>query len=468
MSTRTSGRLVFVAGETKARDFTSRLLLSAATAEKRGGVLFGGKGAIREALALLPPGILLWKSVLGANDALWDCLAVKGHLFSSLDEEGIAPYKPSGQATRLRSPEESMARVWRVLTNNLAEQQRVEKEYPPFVDHVVLTGNPRMDLWGTELREIHREAARGLQERFGKYVFIPSNFGGQASSISGEHRQKVLQKRGVVDDREFMEFDAAWIEHRNEAAVQYVHMLGRLSERYPDCAFVFRPHPAERAQYWRERIGEHKNIHVIREGDITPWILGSTCMIHHGCTSGVEAALLGKDAIAYLPGFDPRFDENDRMRMDAQATDEEGLFRQLDRVFAGEGPLPCEGRDQARQRLLVQGEPWCCDRIAEVLAQAPCPPVDVQPDELVRRFRKLRIASGARRIARKLGAQKLKRLFQPNSGSISSVMDEDRKWPGASLEEVENLLNAFREHSGRFNKVRARQLADDLFLIYEA
>jgi hypothetical protein len=29
-------------------------------------------------------------------------------------------------------------------------------------------------------------------------------------------------------------------------------------------------------------------------------------------------------------------------------------------------------------------------------------------------------------------------------------------------------LNAFREHSGRFNKVRARQLADDLFLIYEA
>ena len=46
------------------------------------------------------------------------------------------------------------------------------------------------------------------------------------------------------------------------------------------------------------------NIKVVYKDSIAPWILGSKAVVHSSCTSGIEAYLMGKPVISYLPKTD--------------------------------------------------------------------------------------------------------------------------------------------------------------------
>ena len=46
-------------------------------------------------------------------------------------------------------------------------------------------------------------------------------------------------------------------------------------------------------------VSEFPNIEMIHRGNVVPWILASTCLLHNGCTTAVEAAVLGKPSITY-------------------------------------------------------------------------------------------------------------------------------------------------------------------------
>lgn len=460
-----SRKWIYLAEEVKVRGFTSRLLLAATAAEAGLAAVFGEKVAVESLLPMLPAGVLVTKSVLSQNYAVWAQLRRGNHRYASLDEEGISPYLLPEHMCKLRCAGESLPFVWRVFTNNADEQERLTDGFPDFTDRFVLTGNPRMDIWGTDLCRIYDDQVKAIRARFGDYVLIPSNFSGSTIKITREERMKMFQLSGVAHEKELIDYYMAMNAHQEVASRGYQQMLFQLGEAFPEATFVFRPHPAEVIEIWRERLRDYRNIHVVCEGEITPWVLGAQCLIHHGCTSGVEAAFARRPAIIYMPNYDNKFDRGNRMSMDAQAFDEKGLHDQLSRVFSGNGVVPCEGREAARRAMLMPLDPGCSSRIAEILRESPCDAQAVDLTRLVRDIRRIQYP-GFKRIIKDCGGDAVKSLLKRLKLYPQQKGWEHDKWPGSTLAEVEDMLGRFRQVTGKFGAVRAVELGVNIFLFH--
>jgi hypothetical protein len=80
-------------------------------------------------------------------------------------------------------------------------------------------------------------------------------------------------------------------------------------DKIKNCPLIIvRPHPSEDLAAWKNVSKNLKNIKVIYEGEITPWINASSGLIHRGCTSAIQAYLRGLP-IGYLVSKNSRIDE---------------------------------------------------------------------------------------------------------------------------------------------------------------
>ncbi len=61
---------------------------------------------------------------------------------------------------------------------------------------------------------------------------------------------------------------------------------------------VIRPHPAERAQYWRD---EFPQAEIIEGSAPIPWMCGAKALVHPSSTTGIEAAIIGTPALNLDP-----------------------------------------------------------------------------------------------------------------------------------------------------------------------
>ena len=78
----------------------------------------------------------------------------------------------------------------------------------------------------------------------------------------------------------------------------FIHLCHDIS-CFNEFNIVLRPHPEEDRKIYEESFKKKKNISVIKEGSVIPWIMSSNLMIHHDCTTSIESAMLGKSSIAY-------------------------------------------------------------------------------------------------------------------------------------------------------------------------
>jgi hypothetical protein len=74
-----------------------------------------------------------------------------------------------------------------------------------------------------------------------------------------------------------------------------------VSKAFPDHTIIVRPHPAELHETWVNAAEGLSNVKVVFEGTVSPWLLAADAVLHWGCTTGLEAFLMGKPVVAYNP-----------------------------------------------------------------------------------------------------------------------------------------------------------------------
>jgi hypothetical protein len=76
-------------------------------------------------------------------------------------------------------------------------------------------------------------------------------------------------------------------------------MIPAIEAAFPDHMIVVRPHPTENPEAYC-RIAERCNrVRITNEGNVVPWLLAAKVLIHNGCTTGVEAYVMGVPAVSY-------------------------------------------------------------------------------------------------------------------------------------------------------------------------
>ena len=165
---------------------------------------------------------------------------------------------------------------------------------------IEITGNTRLELLGEIGHKYFRQEADAIRLIFGDFILVSDNFGGVEMYTSGESYDPLPELKQRCSDEEtntiVKDINKKLIIAR-ECRDKFTEVINKLIKDNPNIPFIIRPHPLADDRYWNRQIIKQRNVHIIYKNSIQPWINASLCLIHSGCTTGIEAQLSNNESI---------------------------------------------------------------------------------------------------------------------------------------------------------------------------
>jgi surface carbohydrate biosynthesis protein len=446
---------VIIPSEIQSREFDGKLLLACFLAERGLSSIVGSRNHIHMAIARLPRSVYIGKDVRFSSDRISGILKRLGHTIVALDEEAQFYYSRESYR-KLRVSRQALQAADALLAwgpdNALAWRESEHYTGAPIFE----TGNPRIDLMRPELRGLYTEAVKALRDRFGRFVLINTNFGGLNHFFPNLTILKPPERGMEEEDR----WKAGLAAHRYPIFRAFLDMLPKLTARFPELQFVLRPHPAENHDTWRKAAGGAANMHVLHEGSIVPWILASEAVIHNGCTTGLEAYVLGGRPIAYQPRTSGDYDLRLPNELSHQVLGLDQAYSEIEKILNGDWAQA--GQDARRKALFdqhVTSSPnrLACEEIADVVVQAADGGLATSKPALAQRLSGT-VAAEARAVWKRWAANK--------PGHKSNEAYTRHRFPGLGVSEVRAKIALFSRTLGRFSTVDAEDASENIFKIH--
>lgn len=301
--------IAYLTVEVKHRDLDPRLLVASHLVKAGVSVVVGQQWGIFPNASVLPPGIVLFKTVNEIQAMNMAVFRAHGHLVAATDEEVLQCI--DDKCFMLAFSPIAVANCDLFLAQSPAHKGAIERSYPDMAGRVEVAGNSRIDLLAPAGRESFAREAEELRQAHGPFVLFNTNFG-SINSIWGDI-QKVMGIAAAAgafnpnDPAGVAEMNALlqWEQKNFEALVPLIDWTVREATSH---RVVIRPHPGERAAYWEQRYGDNSRVTIIPRSSPHPWIMASDLVVHTGCTTGLEAALMDKPVVNLMPSRHPTFD----------------------------------------------------------------------------------------------------------------------------------------------------------------
>ncbi len=314
--------------ETAARELDAKLLLALYVADKGMRVIIGNRALMNNMLHRFEPGIYLSHNFDKGRRRILKLLAQMGHHVLAWDEEGLVWVDEASYCSR-RVCQGSVARLETIFAWGKEHGDTLRKACGIAGVEVLETGNPRADLLRGQLRGIYAGKASELRDEFGDFILINSNFGWLNYALS-KNRAAMKSQAELEKIALRSRHSMGYLKHRYLTFCSFIDLLPLLARRYPDRKIIVRPHPSENCEGWRQASGGFDNIEVKYDNDLVPWLLGAHSILHNGCTTAVEAALLGKTAIMYSAYDGGAFEISQPARVSMAAKTPEEIFSLID------------------------------------------------------------------------------------------------------------------------------------------
>lgn len=449
---------LIVPSETQTREFDAKLLLACLATERGFATVVGSRTEIHLRIAELPRGIYLAKDIRHSSRKIFGILDKLGFPIVALDEEALLYYSRERYlASRVCEPVLHHARELFAWGPENAEAWR---ECPYFHGVPIhATGNPRLDLMRPELRGFFAEEAAALRDRFGRFILINTNFGVLNHFFPNLTTMLAPEENGTAAPDAGQDFQAGLAAHRHKVFRGFVNVVPQLSRAFPDHSIVLRPHPAESHEIWQKAGAGCGNFHVVHEGNVVPWLMAASAVVHNSCTTGFESYLVGTPVIAFRPALSDTFDLSLPNEVSHQAADVDTLIGMLQAAIRGGLSLDTGERDRRRAiaeryASALEGR-LAAERIVDRLDQLEAGGSVVRPAALTR-------ARGYMdAMIRRLGKERNARI----PGHKNHPDYTRHRFPGIELDEVNRCIDRFRDLLGRFPAAHARRLGENVFEI---
>mgnify|MGYP001208588585 FL=1 len=96
---------------------------------------------------------------------------------------------------------------------------------------------------------------------------------------------------------------------------------------------VLRPHPVENLEAWKIYLHGIPNVHIIRDGSITPWINNAFAVMHNRCTTALEATISNKPVVTYIPFKNMQFSDAPSNKIGEIVQTPEELLEKVNKIF---------------------------------------------------------------------------------------------------------------------------------------
>ena len=271
--------------ETMARELDARILFSLISSNRGRSVFIGHKADITRYLikGSAPSGFYIHKSIAEKQKNRFQKIKSSGHRVLVNDEEGLI-YPSANYYNQSRVSKESMKNVEIFFCWGKKHASDVLPIFEGYEKKIVIAGNPRFDL----LRSPYIGLIGGGKSRNKFKILVNTNFGlynpdkGRAVKILGREMQEGYNYKKMM-------------------ARLFKEMIHKISDEFPLCDLVVRPHPSEDIGYWVREVGNLENLSVRREGSAIYELSSTDILIHNGCTTGIEARFMGVEVLSYEP-----------------------------------------------------------------------------------------------------------------------------------------------------------------------
>jgi hypothetical protein len=258
-----------------------------------------------------------------------------------------------------------------------------------------------------------------------------------------------------------MDMKSELLGHKARLFNAFLDLLPKISEALMPDAMVIRPHPSENWQKWIDAANGLDNVHVIHEGSIGPWLAAADVLIHNGCTSAVEAAIVGTPALSYRPVKAAGYDNDLPNGLSSEFESADALVVEAVAIVRRQGNARAE-LDPAR-RALLDGHvsaltgPLACDRLLDAIEQK----VDILQTGAGTGLRSLtKIRHRARRIYRKFDGKSAESTGKPQY--------RRHKFPKTPASGIEARIARFQATLGRFEGIHVEEIRPKIFRIVRA
>jgi surface carbohydrate biosynthesis protein len=450
--------------ETLNRELDAKLLVACVAAESGFSVIIGSKRDIHLQIDRLPAAIYVGKSLSVSNRKLYRKLHELGYLVASGDEEALVYYSPESYRAAKLWPD--TIRSVDVLLAWGEENRELWRGYSGYDGTpIYVTGNPRIDFLRPEMREYWSDDVQALNQRYGKFILLNSNFGKVNHYRSDRSVQLHKLEQAARDVTAKDSFDVRLAAHRLALFKEFQTMAVELAAAFPNRTLVIRPHPSESHETWRELTAAYPNVRVVHEGNVIPWLLGAEAVVHNGCTTAIEAYILGRPAITFRPVISDEFDLRLPNELSYNAADIPAVRGLIEQALAGRLQRSTEQRD-AQDRLV--------SRYIEGLDGL------LSSERSVKLLSELATESGFRpqrsfahlvRISLGGALQRAKYRVKPwvlGAEHRDRYRYHDHIFPEITVQDVESRIARLQQVLGRFAGVKVARIARKIFQLNAA
>ena len=451
-------RWLFIPVEVKVRELLAKTLLACKAAERGYKVVLGEAHTVRDALHLLPAGILLEKGVAPAPIECFKRFRDLGNSVVAWCEEGLV-YFDDDDYIRRKVTKEDLESLEVFFAWGRYHADVILTNFPAMKNRIICSGNPRFDLLRPEFRSFFESETAELQNDIGPFILVNTNFSHCNHKKGKNGYVDLLKKAGKITNKEEEDFAQKWMAHKRRLFDSFIPMISRISHDFKEYKIIVRPHPGENHEFWRELYKSEPNILVTHSGGVIPWILASSVLVHNGCTTGIEAALLGHPAIAYRPVVSDTYDQYLPNSVNIQADNEGQLIERLEKLL----------NDQEID-LFVKSENWnniLAHHISGIDEKSSCSIILDKLDSIHKN-----IVAINRRPWYWLHRLDLKLYLDFNSlvnkilvGSKDRGEYSEHKFSKLYLDELKGLITELYDSSSKNHCVEAQQLDQNLFLL---
>jgi surface carbohydrate biosynthesis protein len=446
---------VILPSETQSREFEAKLLLAMTLAERGVQSYVGSRIAIHNRIHTFPRSIYVAKDFRQPSNRVFNIMKDLGHHIIAWDEEAVLFFNAKEfHERRVHQPTFEMVESLFAWGPENASYLQTAPGYRSDIP-VHALGNPRLDMLRPELNDYYRPEVKKLRSRFGKIILVNTNFGKLNHAVSSYVVRPGGTDKSVGGNiTPFMQ--QAWT-HRLAIFESFKALVPVLAEKFAQHTIIVRPHPAENHQTWRDVAKGLANVQVLHEGPVQNWLLAADAMVHNGCTTGIEAYLLGAPVVAYTAHEAEAFDFALANDLAVKAATVDAVVSAIKLMSDHRPTPPTQDEKAARLGKFFSGlaGPLASDLMASVIEGYAA---NWAPGQRP-------VTTRTKAVLHARGRAALKWVAGHIPDHKNSRAYSRQRFPGIDQSGVEDCMQRFGSTLGRFDKVQCRTVSENIFLI---
>jgi surface carbohydrate biosynthesis protein len=459
--------LLLVPVENQVRELDPKLLFTCIAAQHGFTSIIGSRREMELNIDAFPSAIYLSKSMTVRSLAFFRIARRFGHKIVAWDEEALVHLPPETYYSRRLDP----SAIKYVLNLIAWGQDNVDlwRLYPqlPVDMPIHAAGNPRGDMLRAEMRRYYEKDAEALRKEHGNFILVNTNFNhvnafGVDINLFKPAKPGSKKLRFGRAARGMTRYYAKGLwEHKQELFAHFKALIPRLEQAFPDYTIVVRPHPTENPAVYQDIARGCQRVKVTNEGNVVPWLMATKALVHNGCTTAVEANVMGVPALSYRPVTNSEYDDGFYRlpnRLSHECFKFEALQNTLQKILEG-GLGAANGTERQvliNRYLAAQEGPLACERIIEILKKTVLSHSTMPNPGKVHGFQRwvlAKLLNVARRVKTHL------------PGSHNRPEYQLHRYPILTLDEVRMRLARFQELLGQHCDLKVARISKVLFQI---